>query len=161
MTLLGEPSERRTMRGSLQIKNNIYQAVFYATDENGRQKTIWRSTGIKAVRGNKNKALKRLEEIRAELDKSPPDKNVLFTDYMSFWLNSVKDNIDTVTFEGYKSYIDKHIRPYFDKLGLKIQDVKLSDIEDYYHYKATAGRLDGKEGGLSYRTIKLHSVMVR
>ena len=148
------------MRGSLQIKNNIYQAVFYTTDEDGRQKTIWRSTGIKAVRGNKHKAEQRMEEIKAELDNSPPDKNILFTDYMYIWLDSVKDNVDRVTYEGYKSYIDKHIRPYFTKLGLKLQDVKLSDIENYYHYKATAGRLDGKEGGLSYRTIKLHSVVL-
>lgn len=36
----------------------------------------------------------------------------------------------------------------------------MSDIEKYYQYKSVSGRLDGRSGGLSYRTIKLHSVVL-
>lgn len=36
----------------------------------------------------------------------------------------------------------------------------MTDIERYYAYKASSGRLDGKEGGLSYRTLQLHSIVL-
>ena len=74
--------------GSLQVKNGRYHAVFSC---NG--KTIWRSTGIKAVKGNKRKAQARLEEIRQELENDEPQSNILFTDYCNQWLESKKDTV--------------------------------------------------------------------
>ena len=47
------------IKGSLQIKNGIYQAVFYAP---GKKSAIWRSTGIKVQRGNKRKAEQKTAE---------------------------------------------------------------------------------------------------
>lgn len=124
-------------------------------------KTVWRSTGIKAVRGNKRKAEQRMNEILSEYEDNPTmfDK-ILFTDYIKKWLKAVKSKIDTITYEGYEQYTNKHIIPYFEPLHLKLQDIRMSDIEKYYQYKSVAGRLDGKEGGLSYRTIKLHSIVL-
>ena len=144
------------VKGSLQIKNNIYQAVFY---HNG--KAIWRSTGIKAVRGNKRKAEQKLNEIMAQYDDNPNilDK-LLFVKYIEQWLSKVKNRVDTITYEGYCQYTTKHIIPYFEPLKLNLQDVTISHIEDYYQYKSQGGRLDGKPGGLSYRSIKLHSVVL-
>lgn len=144
------------IKGSLQEKNGIYQAVIYV---NGKYK--WRSTGIKAVRGNKRRAEQRLREIVSEYDANPNmfDK-IDFTTYMGEWLDAVKARVDQITYEGYKSYLEKHIKPYFQELNLKLQDVRLSHIEKYYNYKAVSGRLDGKSGGLSYRSIKLHSVVL-
>jgi len=143
-------------KGSLQIKNNTYQAVFYCDG-----KTVWRSTGVKAVRGNKRKAEQRMKEILSEYEDNPSmfDK-IGFVTYMNKWLQSVKSRVDEVTYEGYKSYLEKHIEPYFEPLHLKLQDIRMSDVEKYYRYKSVAGRLDGKEGGLSYRSIKLHSVVL-
>lgn len=143
-------------KGSLQIKNNTYQAVFYYDG-----KTVWRSTGIKAIRGNKRKAEQRMNKILAEYEDNPTifDK-IDFTHYIKIWLNDVKNHIDLITYEGYSQYANKHIIPYFEPKKLKLQDVKLSDIESYYKYKSISGRLDGKQGGLSYRSIKLHSVVL-
>ena len=41
-----------------------------------------------------------------------------------------------------------------------LQDVKIADIEKYYNYKAVTGRLDGKPGGLSCRTLKIHGTIL-
>ena len=77
-------------------------------------------------------------------------------DYIDWWLENAEATIDAVTYEGYKSNIVNHIRPYFSNLNLTLQGIKVSDIEKYYANKATTGRLDGKAGGLSHRTIELH-----
>ncbi len=102
-----------------------------------------------------------MNEILSEYEDNPSmfDK-IDFVTYMNKWLQSVKSRVDEVTYEGYKSYLEKHIEPYFEPLHLKLQDIRMSDIEKYYQYKSVAGRLDGKEGGLSYRSIKLHSVVL-
>ena len=146
------------LNGSLQIKNGIYQAVFYIP---GNKSATWRSTGIKAQRGNKRKAEQKMTEILSEFEEKLSDnEKISFTDYIDTWLISVKKRVDIVTYEGYKSYIERHIKPYFMPLNLKLEDITLSDIEKYFQYKAVSGRLDGKSGGLSYRTIKLHSVVL-
>ena len=149
--------ERSTIvKGSLQPKNNIYNAVIY---HNG--KYIWRSTGIKVKRGNKRKAEERLAEILAEYNNNPSlFQKIDFIQYIDKWLKTVKTQVDTITYEGYSSYVEKHIKPYFQPLKLNLQDVRLSHIEEYYQYKSVSGRLDNKPGGLSYRSIKLHSVVL-
>ena len=145
------------MKGSLQIKKNNKYYVYVRI--NGKQKAI--PTGIEAVRGNKRKAEAKMIEILAELDDNPQmyDK-ILFMDYAAKWLQHIKNQLDGNTHSGYKQYLEKHIIPYFKPLKLCLVNVKTSDIEGYYNYKATAGRLDGKEGGLSKATLKRHGVVL-
>ena len=144
------------MRGSLQEKNNKYYAVFRV---NGKQK--WVNLNISTKRGNKRKAEERMKEILVEYDSNPGMfEKIPLSDYICKWLKTVKNQVDAVTYTGYKQYAEKHIIPYFKDLGLNLQDVRLSDIEGYYSYKALSGRLDGKSGGLSYSSIKKHSVVL-
>lgn len=142
------------MKGSLQIKSGKYYAVFRV---NGKVK--WFNLKIEAARGNKRKAEQAMAELIIKYNESPNlfDKTN-FIEYIKKWLKEVENQVDTITYEGYKQYTEKHIIPYFQEKGLYLQNVKISDIEGYYNYKSTAGRLDGKKGGLSLRTIKLHSV---
>ena len=51
---------------SLHEKNNIYQAVINYRDKSNKRKQKWISTKLKAVRGNKRKALQKAEELREE-----------------------------------------------------------------------------------------------
>ncbi len=53
---------------SLHEKNNIYQAVINYKDENNKRKQKWISTKIKAVKGNKRKALQKAEEFRKQFE---------------------------------------------------------------------------------------------
>ncbi len=112
--------------GSLQVKNGIYQAVF---SKNG--KTIWRSTGIKAVKGNKRKAQARLEEIRQELQNDEPQSNILFTDYCNQWLESKKDTVREVTYIGYSQKLNSVIIPYFAKKKFALSEIKVADIDRF------------------------------
>ena len=143
-------------KGSLQIKSNKYYAVFRV---NGKVK--WHSLGIEARRGNKRKAEQAMAELAAQYNENPEDFNKTdLADYIEIWLESVKPHIDIITHEGYTQYARKHIIPYFKEKKIALQDVKIQGIEEYYSYKSTAGRLDKKPGGLSSRTIKLHSIVL-
>ena len=144
------------INGSLQVKNNTFYAVF--RDKNGKQK--WRTLGIPATEKNRRKAEAALHKLLVEYETNP---NILdkieVADYIQKWLDSVKNTLDTVTYEGYKQYAEKHIIPYFSQKKMLLRDVTISDIEGYYNAKAVNGRLDGK-GGLSLRTIKLHGTVL-
>ena len=50
--------------------------------------------------------------------------------------------------------------PYFKEKRKYLQQFTMDDIEKFYAYKATGGRLDGKEGGLSLRSIKLIGIVL-
>lgn len=126
---------------------------------NGKQK--WIGLNIPTTRGNKRKAEAVLNELIVQYSKNPSSlEKVKFTDYIEQWLRKVKDTVDIVAYEGYFQYATKHIIPYFKAKNLTLQEVKITDIEGYYHYKSVGGRLDGKPGGLSLRSIKLHGVVL-
>ena len=144
------------MKGSLQERSGKYNAVFRV---NGKQK--WVNLNIPTTRGNKRKAETALNKLLSEYEKNPNmfDK-IDFTDYIQKWLDGVKNSVDIITYEGYKHSVEKHIIPYFTEKKIALHDVKISDIEAYYNYKSVSGRIDGKEGGLSLRTIKMHGVIL-
>lgn len=102
-----------------------------------------------------------MAELVAQYKKNPNMFiKIDFVQYIHKWLKEIKSQVDTVTYEGYLQYAEKHIIPYFEDKGLMIQDITIQDIENYYNVKSVSGRLDGKEGGLSIRTIKLHSAVL-
>jgi len=144
------------VKGSLQIKSNKYYAVFRVDG-----KIKWHNLNIEAKRGNKRKAEESMAKLLIQYsENSKMFEKTKFTEYIKLWLNEVKNQIDIITYEGYIQYAEKHIIPYFEEKQMYIQDVKISDIEAYYNYKSTTGRLDGKPGGLSQSTIKLHGVVL-
>lgn len=144
------------MKGSLQIKSNKYYAVFRI---NGKLK--WHNLNIEAKRGTKREAERAMVELIAQYNKTPAVFHKTdFVEYINEWLEEVKNQIDIVTYEGYEQYAKKHIIPYFESKHLMLQDVSIRDIENYYNNKAKSGRLDGKPGGLSIRTLKLHGVVL-
>lgn len=142
------------MRGSLVTKGKNYYGIISIK---GKKK--WGNLHIPTDKGNKRKAEQALSKIVAEYCDNPDifNKND-FVEFAQQWLKYVANHVDTVTYKGYEQYTSKHIIPYFEPLKLKIQDMTIKDIESYYNYKSIAGRLDGKKGGLSLRSIKLHGV---
>ena len=144
------------MTGSLQIKNGKYYAV---TRINGKQK--WINLNIEAKRGNRKDAEIAMAKVISAIDDNPNTFDKIdFAEYMKIWLKDVKKHIDIVTYEGYKQYTEKHIIPYFEKHKRTLQEMRAADIEAYYDYKSKGGRLDGKEGGLSKKTIRSHSIPI-
>lgn len=142
------------MKGCLQAKGKNYYAVI---SDNGKKK--WVNLHISTDKGNKRKAEKAMSHIVNEYYNNQNMFNkVDFVEFARKWLKYVSEHVDEVTYIGYAQYTEKHIIPFYDQKNIKIQDMTIKDVESYYNHKFVSGRLDGKPGGLSSRTIKLHSV---
>lgn len=149
------------MTASLKIKGDRYYAVInYKEGANYKQK--WIALGIPA-KNNKRRAEAMLDEIKREYEErySTPAGDMMFVTYARQWLERKKTCTELSTWEGYQIYVERHIVPYFEPLKLSLRDVKPQHIMDYYHYKYTAGRLDGKDGGLSIPSIKKHATVIK
>mgnify|MGYP002507984799 CR=1 FL=1 len=149
------------MTGSLQQKNGKYYAVINLTDQNGKRKQKWISTGYE-IKGNKKKAE---QFLRDKLKEFEQQENLIFTDmlfcdYAVHWLQVVEKTVDIITFQGYKGITEAHIIPYFKDNGLKLSEIKRADIQQYVDVKFTCGRIDGK-GGLSPKTVKRHKLIIQ
>jgi len=149
------------MTASLKIKGDRYYAVInYKEGTNYKQK--WIALGIPA-KNNKRRAEAMLDEIKREYEErySTPAGDIMFVTYARQWLEKKKTCTEMSTWEGYQIYVERHIVPYFEPLKLSLRDIKPQHVMDYYHYKYTAGRLDGKEGGLSIPSIKKHATVIK
>lgn len=143
------------MTGHLQIKNDKYYAVIN-TYQKGKRSQKWISTGY-TVKGNKTKAEKFLREQLSIYEEKEiySDADILFSEYIKTWLKKVKISVDEVTYEGYERLAFSHIIPYFEDKKLRLQDINVSELQNYIDNKAENGRLDNK-GGLSAKSLRLH-----
>ena len=145
------------MKGCLQEKGGKYYAVLSI---DGKKK--WINLQIPTSKGNKRRAEQKMNEI--VLEYSSNKAMFMRTDFVSFsmeWLSYIKLHVDVITYKGYEQYLKNHIIPYFKTKKLCIQDIKIADIENYYKFKSTSGRLDGKKGGLSANSVRLHAVVLK
>ena len=149
------------MKVSLKIKEDRYYAVINYK-EGATYKQKWISLDL-PVKNNKRKAEAMLDEIKREYADGfqTPEADMLFTTYIKQWLNRKKDCVELSTWEGYQIYAERHIIPYFEPKRLTLRNIKPKDIQDYFQYKYTHGRLDGKEGGLSIPSIKKHGIVIK
>ena len=139
------------MKGCLQSKGKNYYAVIPV---NGKRK--WINLHISTDKGNKRKAEQAMNQLVNEYYNNRDMFNKIdFVEFARRWLKYVSKHVDEITYIGYTQYVEKHIIPFYEQSGAKIQDMTIKDVESYYNYKFVSGRLDGKEGGLSLRTIKL------
>lgn len=65
-----------------------------------------------------------------------PVDQILFCDYMLFWLKSMRHSVDEDTFAGYQCGIESSIYPYFLEKGFTLSDLEKNPqlIKDYYDY---------------------------
>jgi integrase len=72
--------------------------------------------------------------------------------WLQNWLETyAKMGIKSATYTSYETYINRHIAPYFGNSAL--QGLTPDALQKFVNYKTTGGRLDGKEGGISSKTI--------
>ena len=128
------------MTGSLQIKNDKYYAVLNFKDDEGKRKQKWISLDME-VKNNKRKAEQALKKLIAEYEAKKIDtiNSQSFSDFMGEWLKIIKASVKLNTYNGYKFHYDKHIKPYFDKLGVAVVDLTPMHIQKYYNSKITSG----------------------
>ena len=127
------PKQEKFVAGHLSEKNGKYYTVinYYVK---GKRTEKWEKTGISAVPGNKKKAEAILMERRMNFVIPGPDiqlisstadetANMLFTDFLTQWLEVKRPQIQPSTYDGYKSAINSTIIPYF-----KEKEVKLCEL---------------------------------
>lgn len=139
------------MKGSIQVKNGYLYGVITYTDEAGKPKHKWISTGLKE-RGNRkaakeilDKAMEEFEQQQQEShDKIERRKNpqradkseatMLFSDYCEKYIDSIKDKLAPDTFYNYKVHYVRVFREYFDKRKLRLIDITETELKEFYDH---------------------------
>lgn len=142
---------------SLQIRNGIYQAVL-SYKKNEKWETKWKSTGIKAIKGNKKKAETIKEEIRQKFQEEINSDNIdnedmLFIDYMKKWLKMISASVEPTTLNGYKGVINGRMTDYFQNKKITLQNIKPKHIQEFYQYLL--------DEGISGNTVKHYHANIR
>lgn len=142
---------------SLQIRNDIYQAVL-SYKKNEKWETKWKSTGIKAIKGNKKKAETKKEEIRKKFQEEINSDNIdnediLFIDYTKKWLKMISSSVEPTTLTGYQGVINGRMTDYFKNTKITLQNIKPKHIQEFYQYLLDVG--------LSGNTVKHYHANIR
>ena len=119
--------------------NKYYVIVSYKL--NNKRKQTWVNTGLTVDGNNKRKAEKMKAEILSEWQKKicENSRDILFSDFMLEWLETVKHNIAISTYHDYKLTISNSINPFFAELGITLLDLKPYHIQQFYNKKIDDG----------------------
>jgi len=130
--------------GSLQIKKNIYFAVF-SYKKDGKWTNKWFSTKVKAIRGNKRKAEIEFDKLKIkfqeDLNSTTLDttEDILFIDFMKKWHKMIKPSVEQTTYMGYGKLINGRMSDYFKDTDITINNIQPKDIQDFYQYLVDKG----------------------
>ena len=103
----------------------------------------------------------RLEALRAKLG-HPIESETLFSEAFPKWLDLYKSP-PTRKPSTYASYLDTYRIHFAEAFGnLPLYQITQDTIQDYYQRKQkNGGRLDGRKGGLSAKTIQNHHMLLK
>lgn len=59
--------------------------------------------------------------------------DMLFGDYMSYWLESHKHNVSLSPYASYESQISTRIKPYFNEQHIRLGELTSEDIQEFYN----------------------------
>ena len=143
------------MTGCVALRKDVYYVRLSYYDKNHIRKDKFLSTGLSG-RGAKQKATAMIDSLIEKysyLEKS--DHPVKMADYLKMWKELQASEVAETTYDGYHTYIDRHLIPYFKKLNLNIQDITAGHILDYVKYISNdGGRKDNKIGGQSNTSVR-------
>ena len=143
------------MTGCIAQRKDVYYVRLVYYDKNHYRKEKWISTGLSG-RGAKQKATAMIDsmiEKYSYLEKS--EHPAKMADYLKMWKELQMDEVAETTFDGYHTYVDRHLIPYFKDLNINIQDITAGHVMDYLNYLSKdGGRKDNKIGGQSNNSIR-------
>lgn len=124
--------------GTLSVKKGYYYAVLSWVDVNGKRHRKWISIGL-PEKGNKRRAQAELARIRSEFEPPTVDQelcpSMLFSDYLFQWLDVVKVRVKVATFSSYQNMVEHTIAPYFEKKGIRLNELEARHIQQFYTEK--------------------------
>jgi integrase len=122
------------MTGSLQEKNGKYFIVLNGKKD-GKRKQKWIATGLD-IKGNKRKATELLNETIKKYSENDlfGTRDMLFSEYMLTWLETVRNAVKENTFHEYSKVIKSDIVPYFKDKSITIKELNNLHIQEYYNH---------------------------
>ena len=98
-----------------------------------------------------------IPEVHAGTYREPA--NITVAEWFTTWLNVyMKPSLRPTTWESYRYQVEGHIVPALGRL--KLPQLQTAHIQRLYNDKLKGGRLDGKPGGLSPKSVKyIHTVI--
>lgn len=129
------------MTGRITVKKGMYYLILNAKNTKGKYMPKWVATGL-PEKGNKTRAEAFLRQtIREweaqEIEMLPiqdDQNNPFFAEFMISWLKSRKSALQESTYNSYHINIMKRIVPYFQKNGIRLQELTADHLSDYYAY---------------------------
>jgi integrase len=147
------------MRGHVRErgKGNWYAVLSTQDPQTGKRKVRWRS--LPGCRG-KREAQQQLAHIVSEMQNAGyvvPEKTTV-AQFLERWLNHIKTQVEPNTYQRYLEICTNNIIP---ALGtVRLTKLWPEQISEFYSKALAGGRCDGKEGGLSPRTVHhIHVVL--
>jgi integrase len=136
--------------GLYKRKDGRWEGQYYydINPKNGRRKKLSRYG--KTEKEAKEKLLTAMDEIKSGtyVEKS----KLTLESWLSQWLEVyARPKVKQSTYVNYRTYITKHTAPEIGKL--KLSDLRIDLLQQFFNEKAKHGRLDGK-GGLSDKTLR-------
>ena len=155
------------LTGSLQSRKGNYYTILNLY-QNGKRRQRSIPLNIEEKPGNKRMAEKAHRdtlvewEAKIEADANEKltgsDKDMLFCDYVTIWLEGHKPQLEYTSYESYQTMTDKHICPYFRDLGITVGEIAYNHIQAYYDHK---GQLSpDNTQALSANTLKKHHAII-
>ncbi len=131
-----------------------YVTVGYDPETEKPKKKYFYGRTRKEVQDQVNEAL---GKVNAGTYREP--SKLKMPDWLNTWLNEyMQPSLRPTTWQSYKTQIDKHILP---ALGhLRLSQLQTSNLQALYNQKLQGGRADGKEGGLSPRSVRYIHVVI-
>lgn len=150
------------MTGSLQQKHGYYYAVLNIYDDDKKRTQKWVPTDIPVAGNHKRQAEIRLREIIDEYGSKciSSQSDTDFCVWLEKWYSAKTDTVEEMTMQGYRSYLDTHILPYFRKHPIKLQDIETKDVQKYIDFKKKEKNPRCNNGVMSPRSIRLHWIVI-
>ena len=111
--------------GRLTEKNGYFYIVLSYKGPDGKRVQKWQGTGL-PVKGNKKKADELLRQARRSFAPPAPTRtsdlssDMLFSDYMLYWLKIIRSSVEQTTWSGYCFNVNNYIVPYFEPTGITL-----------------------------------------
>ena len=111
-------------------------------------------TGTKKAAEAEERRLLRERDLGTYIEPS----SMSTAEMLSMWLEHVRPQVATLTYEGYELIVKKHLAPAFERIPLA--KLRPLHIQNYIDRALASGRSD-KKGGLSTTTVRHHHAVLR
>ncbi len=147
------------MRGYVVKKSNQYYAVIYEGFDptTGKERRRWHPGG--PLKRDAERLVNELVKRKDDGTYRCPDRLTLGEYLTQRWLPGQVSQLSPSTFDSYRRNIDLHVIPRIG--GVPLQKLVAEDLDGLYAALSTpGGRRDGKNGGLSPKSVRIvHSIL--